>query len=108
MPNVTFTNWGRTVKAGPLANLRAVAQHAGISLHDGVSRLLNCGGHGLCKTCRVDVLPVDGPTPKTAREKGCRGLERLACQARIRNGQDLVVTKRTGFKGRGPDPVRPD
>jgi ferredoxin len=107
MPNVTFANWGKTVKAGPLTDIRSVARHAGISLHDGAARLLNCGGHGLCGTCRVEVEPADGPTPKTKREKGCRGLERLACQAVLRNGRDVVVTKRTGFKGRGPDLVRP-
>jgi ferredoxin len=107
MPNVTFTNWGKTVKAGPLTDIRSVAEHAGISLHSGVARFLNCGGQGLCKTCRVDVEPVDGPAPKTAREKGCRGIERLACQAMLRNGHDVVVTKRTGFRGRGPEPVRP-
>jgi ferredoxin len=107
MPNVTFANWGRTVKAGPLANVRDVARHAGISLYNSLAKAFNCRGSGVCGTCRVVIEPPDAVTPPTRREtlRGCTGPRRLACQARVRGSKDLVVTKETGFYGKGSEPV---
>jgi ferredoxin len=107
VPNVTFRNWGRTIKAGPLANLRDVARLAGISLHNGASKLTNCHGNGVCGTCRVVVEPVEALTPPTRRERlhGCTGPFRLSCQARVMT-RDLSVVKMAGFLGKGRDPVR--
>jgi ferredoxin len=108
MPNVTFVNWGRTVRTGPLANVRTVAKLAGISLYNGLAAMANCRGAGLCGTCRVVIEPADAVTPPTRREKvrGCTGPFRLACQARVRSDRkDLRVTKRTGLYGTGTTPV---
>jgi len=108
MPNVTFTNWNRTVRAGPLANLRSIAKFAGISLHNGASQLLNCHGSGLCGTCRVKVEPDAALTPPTAFEKmrGCTGPMRLACQAKVASDRaDVIVTKMEGHLGKGDVPV---
>jgi ferredoxin len=108
MPYVTFVNSSRTVRAGPLADLRRVAKHAGISLYNGAARFANCHGAGLCGTCRVIAEPAEALTPPTRREKmrGCTGPQRLACQARLAGDRhDVRVTKMTGFSGKGRTPV---
>lgn len=108
MPNVTFTNWNKSVRSGALANLRTIARLAGISLYNGPAKLLNCRGAGTCGTCRVRVEPADALTPPTMREKlrGCTGPMRLACQARIASDRvDVRVTKMEGVLGKGDVPV---
>jgi ferredoxin len=109
MPTIHFANWKRLVKAGPLADLRSVARLAGINLHNGLSRVLNCHGAGLCGTCRVTVEPAAALTPPTRRERlrGCTGPFRLACQARITSDRIEVihVVKRTGLSGKGRVPL---
>jgi ferredoxin len=96
MANVTFANWSRTVKAGPLSTLRKVAQLAGISLYTGLSKAVNCHGVGLCGTCKVHVEPSTALTPPTQREKlrKCTGPMRLACQTRVLD--DVTVIKMDG------------
>ena len=111
MPNVVFTNWNRTVRAGPLANVRTVAKLAGIDLYNGLAKFVNCHGAGTCGTCRVVVETPEALTPPTRREKfhGCTGPFRLACQARVADDRhDVVVTKREGFLGKGRVPVKID
>lgn len=110
MPTVLFTNWGKSVRAGPLADLRRVAIHAGLSLYNGFAKNANCHGYGLCGTCRVKVEPAEAVTPPTLNERirGCTGPMRLACQARIASDRhDIVVTKMTGFYGKGRVPTTP-
>ena len=109
MPTVTFTNWNKTIKVGPLADLRSIARLAGINLYNGLAKVANCHGAGLCGTCRVYVEPSKGLTPPTGLEKlrHCTGPFRLACQARIADSRhDLVVTKREGHLGKGRMPVQ--
>jgi ferredoxin len=108
MPNVHFSNWNHTVRAGPLADLRSIARFAGISLYAGAAKRLNCHGKGLCGTCRVKVDPPQALTPPTRRERlrGCGGAMRLACQARLTSDRyDVRVTKLEGFSGKGPVPL---
>jgi len=103
MPNVTFTNWDKTVRAGALSNLRRVALLANVPLYNGAAKGMNCHGYGLCGTCRVRVEPADAVTPPTFFEKlhGCTGPYRLACQAEVASERlDLRVTKMEGFKGK--------
>ena len=76
MPNVTFVNWNRTVRAGPLANVRRIAMLAGIPLYNGLAKMANCRGAGLCGTCRVVIEPQDALTPPTFFEKK-RGNQRV-------------------------------
>ena len=111
MPNVTFTNWNKTVRTGALANLRSIAELAGISLHNGASKALNCHGSGFCGTCRVKVEPNDALTPPNGREKmrGCTGPMRLACQAQVASDRvDIRVTKMEGYLGKGSVAVSVD
>jgi ferredoxin len=108
MPNVTFVNWNRTVRVGALANLRRTAILAGVPVHNGLSRLTNCHGAGLCGTCRVKAEPGEALTPPTIRERvhGCTGPYRLACQARVAdNASDVRVTKMRGHFGKSAFPV---
>ena len=108
MPNVTFTNWNKTVRTGPLANLRAIAHFAGISLHNGAAKAMNCHGNGLCGTCRVKVASNEALTPPTffAKAHGCPGPMRLACQARVASDRaDVTATKMEGFLGKGDVPL---
>ena len=107
MANVTFVNAGKTVRVGPLSNLRRVALGAGIPLYNGLATAINCRGAGTCGTCRVKVEPADALTPPTPLEKlrGCTGPMRLACQAQLASDRhDLVVTKMAGFSGKGTRP----
>jgi ferredoxin len=111
MPIVRYVNWDKNVRAGPLTNLRAVARLAGISLHAGASKVLNCGGKGLCGTCRVKVEPAAALTPPNGRERlrGCTGPDRLACQAVIASDRfDITVVKMEGFSGKGRRPLVPE
>ncbi len=104
MPNVTFVNWNKTIRAGALANVRTIAKLAGISLYNGPAKLLNCRGAGTCGTCRVKIEPAEGVTPPTMREKirGCTGPYRLACQAVVASDRvDIRVTKMDGLSGKG-------
>ena len=111
MPNVTFTNWNKSVRTGALANLRTIAKLAGISLYNGASKHMNCHGSGLCGTCRVRVEPADALTPPSffERKHGCTGPMRLACQAQVASDRaDVRVTKMEGFLGKGDVPVAID
>jgi ferredoxin len=53
MPKVVFVNEKRDLEVSDGANLREEARKAGIELYRGLSRYLNCWGHGTCGTCRV-------------------------------------------------------
>ena len=46
MPNVTFVNWNKTVRAGALSNLRKVALLANLPLYNGAAKFLNSTGRG--------------------------------------------------------------
>ena len=59
MPKVTFVKEKKTIDVPEGANLRDAARLAGIEVHAGVHKVLNCFGHGLCGSCRM--LVKDGP-----------------------------------------------
>lgn len=108
MPNVTFTNWNRSIRSGALANVRTIAKLAGLSLYNGAARMFNCHGMGTCGTCRVKVEPEGALTPPTFFERmhGCTGPMRLACQAQIASDRaDVRITKMEGFLGKGDVPA---
>ena len=80
MPTVVFVNEGRagTFPAG--TTILAAALDLGVN----ISHI--CGGHGICSTCRVDVVAGPGNLSpinpqEIAYELGERG--RLGCQARV-------------------------
>lgn len=105
MPVVEFDGVEVKCKEGDI--LREVLLRAsGISPYNDAAQYANCGGHGLCGTCAVEIL--DGEvTEKTAQEKRRLKLPphedtddpnfRLACQTRVMS--DLQVHKHEGTWG---------
>ena len=53
MPKVVFVNEKKEIEVPEGANLREEARKAGIQVYRGLSKYLNCLGHGTCGTCRV-------------------------------------------------------
>ena len=101
MPTVTFRNTEIECAEGDI--LRTVLTSADLSPHNGVTGSLNCGGHGTCGTCAVE---VSGETndmtdaekrrlslPPHSQDSGLR----LSCQARVEG--DIEITKHDGFFG---------
>ncbi len=101
MPIVKFEREGRSIEVPKGANLRKVALKAGINVYKGINQVLNCQGHGLCGTCRVEIIQgdknVNSKTPK--EEWVLRGKFliahkvkpnlRLSCQVKVED--DIVV-----------------
>ena len=87
-------------------NLRSALVAAGVSPHNGKSKIANCHGLGTCGTCAV---AVEGEiTDKTTTEKirlsmyphqAESGL-RLSCQCKVMG--DLTIKKGAGFWGQLP------
>jgi ferredoxin len=101
MPIITFR--GQEIECDTGEILRDVLLEAGVSPHNGRADMLNCGGHGTCGTCAVDIT---GDVSDPGRREKVRlsvpphdsddGL-RLACQTRIQG--DVTVHKYPGFWG---------
>src|SRR5437588_12169149 len=53
MPKVNFVKEKKEIEVPQGANLRQEAAKNGIVVYKGLSRYLNCLGHGTCGTCRV-------------------------------------------------------
>ncbi|MEO1591413.1 MAG: 2Fe-2S iron-sulfur cluster-binding protein [Cyanobacteria bacterium J06632_22] len=113
---------GKTIDCAPGENLRRVLLNAGIDLHNGQSKLINCRGIGSCGTCAVAIAPlsersVDRSPAEPAvsaanwRDRTRRRLPphnpnrdlRLACQTQVLG--DIRVEKYDGFWGQGDAPV---
>jgi ferredoxin len=68
MPVVTTIEPARTIEVAEGSNLRTVLLRNGIPPYRGKDRFLNCFGHGLCGTCRVEVVDGKGAPPVTPLE----------------------------------------
>ena len=53
MPKVTITNEKKEIEVPAGANLREALRREGIEVYRGMTRYLNCFGHGTCGECRV-------------------------------------------------------
>ncbi|MCS7230463.1 MAG: 2Fe-2S iron-sulfur cluster-binding protein [Candidatus Kryptonium sp.] len=101
MPIVKFEREGRSIEVPKGSNLRKVALKAGINVYKGINQVLNCQGHGLCGTCRVEIIQGDkNVNSKTPKEewvlKGkfliahkVKPNLRLSCQVKVED--DIVV-----------------
>lgn len=105
MPTVTFR--GQEIECEADAVLRDVLLEAGTPPHNGQANVLNCGGHGSCGTCAVDIT---GDVSDRGRRETVRlsvpphdsdGGLRLACQTRVQG--DVTVQKYPGFWGQHTD-----
>lgn len=106
MPIIEYNGKRIEVKRG--TNLRKACREAGLSLHNGSSRWLNCKGLGTCGTCAVE---IEGNSigPLTAQEKWRLNFPphqmesglRLACQIKVEG--DLKLKKHPGFWGEGKE-----
>ncbi len=103
MPKIVFVNEKKEIEVPVGANLREEAQKAGIEVYAGLSRFLNCRGHGTCGSCRILVKKgMENLNDKGLKEKFtlCRMLSsighedeiRLACQCKV-NGDCTIETR---------------
>jgi ferredoxin len=103
MPKVTIANEKKEIDVPAGANLREELRKAGVQVYRGLSRWLNCFGHGSCGTCRVLVKKgMENLSPKGKLERftlwrmisaiGQEDEMRLSCQATV-NGDVTIETK---------------
>ena len=110
----TVTMRNTTIEVPRGTTLRTALLRAGLTPHNGRSKLINCRGLGTCGTCAIGIREgsVDPPdaTPKELLRlrfpPHSRYIEnskrlRLACQCRVNGGLDLV--KYDGFWGQKLD-----
>ena len=53
MPKITIPNEKREIEVPAGSNLRLELQKAGVEVYQGLTKYLNCFGHGTCGTCKV-------------------------------------------------------
>ena len=103
MPVLEFVKEGKKYDVPPGTNLRKFALKCQIPVYKGINRLLNCRGHRLCGTCRVEILDGKGASPRTPAEEStligkfllAKKLTpnlRLSCQVTV-NGDVKVLTR---------------
>jgi ferredoxin len=106
MPKVVFVNEKKEIEVPAGSNLLTESRKADIQLYAGMSKYVNCLGHGLCGTCRVLVKKgMENLSPKGVMEKinfathpltmlariGHEDEMRLACQLQV-NGDCTIET----------------
>ena len=103
MPIVNFVNEKKQLQVPEGANLRKEALKAGIRMHPGIHKVLNCHGLAQCATCRVLIAKGrENASPMGMLEKmrlkfsfvyiGNEDSMRLSCQTQV-NGDMDVITK---------------
>lgn len=117
MPNVKFVVEHQVVEVQAGRTLREIALEAGVYPNREWFRGFNCGGRGLCGTCKVWVKEskAGAASSPTLSEK-LRGLgdgRRLACQTRVMGDLELTTFPGGGDRtaaGRqiDPAPIRPE
>jgi ferredoxin len=105
MPVIEFVKEGKRYDVPPGTNLRKFALKCQIPVYKGISRLLNCRGHRLCGTCRVELIDGKGIPARTPAEedtligklliaKNLTANLRLSCQVMV-NSDVKVMTRPT-------------
>ena len=103
MPKITILNEKKEIEVPPGSNLRDELRKAGVEVYSGLSKYLNCFGHGTCGTCRLLVKKgTENLSPKGRMERftlfrmlsaiGHEQEMRLSCQCQV-NG-DVTVEVR--------------
>lgn len=112
MPKVTFIlgKEKKEVEVPEGANLRDVARANGVELYPGLTKYVNCLGHGTCGTCKVLVKSgTENLSPKGKIEKftllrmfstiGHEHEMRLACQCAVKG--DCTIETQPSFNWEG-------
>lgn len=99
---ITIENLNKTIEAEVGQDIRSALLENDIEVYEGIKRFTiplvgNCGGHGLCGSCVVDVVSGEGLTDPSMYEKaraqmyaGKRASNpRLSCLTRVY--QDTVI-----------------
>lgn len=100
MPKVTIANEKKDIEVPAGANLRESLRREGVEVYRGLTRYVNCFGHGTCGECRVLVKKgSESLTGKTLFERmtlfrmlssvGHEDEMRLSCQCTV-NG-DVTI-----------------
>ena len=103
MPKITFVNEKKEIEIPAGSNLRDEGKKAGFEMNPGLTKFVNCLGHGSCGTCRVLVKKgMENLSPKGIMEKltllrmfsaiGHEDEMRLACQCTVK-GDCTIETK---------------
>jgi ferredoxin len=103
MPKITLVNEKREIEVPAGCNLREELRKAGVEVYVGLTRYLNCFGHGTCGTCKVLVKKgMENLSGKRLLEKltlarmmsaiGFENEMRLSCQCTV-NGDCTVETR---------------
>jgi ferredoxin len=103
MPKITIVNEKREIEVAAGCNLREELQKAGVEVYQGLTKYLNCFGHGTCGTCKVLVKKgMENLSPRGVMEKltmfrmlstiGFEHEMRLCCQCTV-NGDCTVETR---------------
>ena len=109
MPKITIPNEKREIEVPAGSNLRLELQKAGVEVYQGLTKYLNCFGHGTCGTCKVLIKKgMENLSPKTRMERftlwrmlssiGREEEMRLSCQVQVNS--DCTVETHPGPGGR--------
>src|SRR5262245_37800633 len=106
MPKVTIANEKRDIEVPAGDNLRQAVRAAGLQVHPGINRVLNCRRLGMCGTCRVLVKKgMENLSPKSWWERFRLGVSlasighenemRLSCQTTVKG--DCTIETQPAF-----------
>jgi ferredoxin len=89
------------VKRG--SNLRTTLLDHGFDVYGSVSRVVNCGGRGLCGTCGVR-FEGEAPDPEHWHDRAAArwGYPRLSCQLSIDRGMRVELVEKVMWGGLAP------
>lgn len=110
MPKVTIVNEKKEIEVPAGANLRESLRRAGIEVYEGMTRYVNCFGHGTCGACRVLVKNgQDNLSKRTFLEKftlfrmlsaiGHEKEMRLSCQCSVLDDCSIEVRPAMNLSG---------
>jgi ferredoxin len=100
MPTVTFTNLKKKIEVPVGANLRTAGLQNGIPMHEGIHKVVNCFGNGMCASCRVCIKSGEqNLRRKTWWEKVLMILNPEWLFARIGHEKDLTLACQTKVMG---------
>ena len=100
MPKITIVNEKREIEVPAGSNLREELQKAGAEVYPGLTKYLNCFGHGTCGTCKVLVKKgMENLNPPTRRERCNLSLHPLTLLARIGHEDEMRLSCQTVVQG---------